>query len=194
VRESWNGLLNFEHVCFLLGLSYVLGVAEGAKQLGAVDMNDLCSGDIDIDDVRKEFAPYFVQTFKSLLTVMENQETKLRMKEEKERSQLYSQSVSSSTTTDAVPPGVASSRTKSSADILSEPRTPDQPTHPSNPKWSGSSTASQDEEATKMLLSLFLSETMTILEADFRRVHWQKSGLRVELAQTLPLYLPRADN
>ena len=31
---------------------------------------------------------------------------------------------------------------------------------------------------------------MTILEADFRRVHWQKSGLKVELAETLPLLLP----
>ena len=75
-------------------------------------MNDLCSGDIDIDEVGKEFAPKFVQTFKSLLTIMENQETKLRMKEAKERSQLNSQSVSSSTSTDAVPPEVASSRTQ----------------------------------------------------------------------------------
>ena len=30
---------------------------------------------------------------------------------------------------------------------------------------------------------------MTILEAEFRRVRWQKSGLKVELAQTLSLHL-----
>jgi hypothetical protein len=159
-------------------------------------MNDLCSGDIDIDEVGEELAPKFVQTFKSLLTIMENQETKLRMNEAKERSQLSHQSVSSSTRTDETrrSPEVASSNTKSSVDTSSEPRTPDQPTHPSNPKWSGSSAASQDEEATKMLLALLLSETMTILEADFRRVHWQKSGLKVELAQTLPLHFPPANN
>lgn len=174
----------------------MLGVEKGAKQLGAVDMNDLCSGDIDIDEVRKEFAPDFVQTFNSLLTIMENQETKLRMKEAKVESQLSSQSLSSSTNTDTIlsSPEVVSSRTKSSADTSSEPRTPDQPTHPSNPKWSGSSTASQDEEATKKLLSRLLSETMTILEADFRRVQWQKSGLKVELAETLLLHLHGADN
>jgi len=133
----------------------VLGIAKGAKQLGAVDMNDLCSGDIDIDEVGTEFAPKFVQTFKSLLTIMENQETKLRMKESKEKSQVTSQSVSSSTNTHTIQP-TPNVRTTSSTDTLSEPRTPDQPTHPSNPKWSGSSAASQDEEATKKLLSLAL--------------------------------------
>ena len=51
-------------------------------------MNDLCSGDIDIDEVGNKFAPKFIQTFKYLLTVMENQETKLRMKEAKEKSQI----------------------------------------------------------------------------------------------------------
>lgn len=131
---------------------------------------------------------------KSLVTIVENQETKLRIKEAKEWSLLNSQSVSSSTSTDIIRHGVASSKTKSSSDTFSEPRTPDQPTHPSNLKWSGSSTASQDEEATKMLLSLLLSETMTILETDFRRMHWQKSWLKVELAQTLHLLLTRADN
>ena len=159
MRESRNGLLNFEHVFLsFLAWSYVLGVEKGARQLGAVDMNDLCSGDIDIDEVRKEFAPDFVQTFNSLLTIMENQETKLRMKEAKVESQLSSQSFSSSTNTDTILSSaeVASSRTKSSADTSSEPRTPDQPTHPSNPKWSGSSAASQDEEATKQLLSSLL--------------------------------------
>ena len=89
MKESRNGLLNFKQVRYSYFIwSYVLGVSEGAKQLGAVDMNDLCSGDIDIDEVRKEFAPDFVQTFKSLVTIMENQETKLRIKEAKERSLL----------------------------------------------------------------------------------------------------------
>jgi hypothetical protein len=189
VRESeWSSELR-ARTFLLRSLSHVLGVAEGAKQLGAVDMNDLCSGEINIDDVRKKFAPDFVQTFRSLLTIMENQETKLQMKEAKERSQSNSQSVSGSTSTDALPSGVAS-RTQSSPDISSEPRTPDQPTHPSNPKWSGSSTASQDEEATKKLLSRLLWDTMTILEADFRMVNWQKSGLKVELTETLLLHLP----
>jgi hypothetical protein len=150
-------------------------------------MNDLCSDDINIDDVRRRYAPDFVQTFKYLLAVMENQEAKIRMKEAKELSQINSQSVSSSVSTDALRPEVASPTTQLSADTFSEPRTPDQPTRPSNPNWSGSSAASQDEEATKKLLSLLLSETITILESEFRRIRWQKSGLKVELAQTLSL-------
>ena len=139
-------------------------------------MNDLCSGDIDIDEVRRDFAPDFVQTFKSLLSIMENQETKLLMKQTDVEPQLCSQSAEGSM--DEV------RSTKDSTDPYSEPRTPDQLTQPSNPKWSGSSAASQDEEATKKLLSRLLSETMTILEADFRSLLWQKSGLKVELAET----------
>ena len=66
----------------------------------------------------------------------------------------------------------------------SEPTAPDQPTHPRDPKWSGSSSESQDEEATKKLLLDLLSDTMRLLKSDFRRIGWQKSGLNVELVQT----------
>lgn len=138
-------------------------------------MNALSVGEIEIDDVSDTLAPKFAHTFKSLLSVMEARETKLRIKEAKGTSKSSNQSVS----TESNAPQPIDSST-----LHVEPRTPDEPTHPSNPKWSGSSSASQDEEATKKLLSLLLSETMTILGADFRKIKWQRSGLRVELAQT----------
>lgn len=154
-------------------------------------MDDLASGDIDIDDVADSLAPKFVPTFKSLFSLMVAQETKLQIKQARQASQLSSQAESSGSTVispdqDPHKPVVptSSKRTKPSTDTLSEPTTPNQPTHPSDPKWSGSTTASKDEESTKKLLSNFLSDTMIILGADFRRIHWQQSGLKVELLQT----------
>jgi hypothetical protein len=153
-------------------------VDEGAKQLGAVDASGLSSGDIEIEHVRKKLAPDFVPTFKSLSSVMVAQETKLQIKEARQACQI-SQPVSSQLQTDTTLPPTAPS-----AELPVEPSTPDQPSHPVDPKWSGSSTASQDEEATKKLLFNLLSDTMTMLESDFRKIIWQRSGLNVELAQT----------
>lgn len=152
------------------------------RQLGAVDASALSGGDIEIEDVRKKLAPDFVTTFKSLSRTMVAQETKLQAKEGRRTSQLSSQTLSSNSQNllDTISP----SDTVSTADLLSEPKTPDQLTHPRDPQWSGSSTASKDEEATKKLLFNMLSDTMTILESDFRKILWQKSRLRVELAQT----------
>ena len=82
-----------------------------------------------------------------------------------------------------------SKRIKSTVDdsspSRSEPTTPDQPTHPSNPDFTGSSTASKDEENTKKLLFDLLRDTMSVLEEDFRNLAWQRSGYWVELSQTL---------
>ena len=141
-----------------------------------MDVSALSSDDIDIQDVRKTLAPDFVATFKSLYNIMTVQETKLRLKEQAQASQLVSQSISSDPSQRTTP--------EVSSNILSEPITPDQPTHPLNPKWSGSSTASQDEEATKKLLSSLVSDTMTILESEFQTISWQRSGLKVKLIQT----------
>ena len=64
---------------------------------------------------------------------------------------------------------------------LSLPTTPDQPTHPSDPNWSGGTEESKDEENTKAMLHEVLTDTMNFLESDFTRIHWQRSGHRVEL-------------
>ena len=166
-------------------LSDRVGVFEGGRQLAAVDANALRCGDIDIDDVSNRLAPKFIHTFKSLYNVMVAQETKLRIKQAKQASQFDTTQISTSTD--------ISQNQSPSIPSSNEPRTPDQPTHPSDPKWSGSSTSSQDEEATKKLLYSMLSDTMTILESDFRKIQWQRSGLKVEILQTYPyIYFTRS--
>jgi hypothetical protein len=168
-------------------------VAEGSRQLAAVDMNDLNSGVIDIDHVRKRLAPDFLGTFSSVLAVMSIQEIKERAKFAKQASQPDSQVTSSQLTTTSrkrPPPSPTSSsskRIKSTADTpspRSEPKTPDQPTHPSDPNFTGASIESKDEENTKKLLCMLLMNIMSVLEAEFRRITWQRSGYRVELNQT----------
>jgi hypothetical protein len=154
-------------------------VAEGVKQLGSVDVSALSAGVINIQHIRKNLAPDFVPTFKSLYNITCVQETALQRKEAKRAAHFAHQSISSSSVQPTTP--------VSKHDILTpltEPTTPDQPTHPEDPKWSGSSTASQDEEATKKLISDFLSDTMTILESEFQTIYWQRSGRQVELLQT----------
>ena len=73
------------------------------RQLGAVDMDDLRNGDIDIDDVSESLAPKFASTFKSLFNVMTVQETKLQMKEAKQASQFSSRSESTPISQDRSP-------------------------------------------------------------------------------------------
>jgi hypothetical protein len=156
-------------------------------------MNALSGGDIDIDDVSHYLAPKFVHTFTSLLNVMEAQETELRNKQAEQASRLNSQLNRASSSITSPRFIVDSMSTASATFSLSEPRTPDQPIHPSDPKWNGSSTASKDEEATKKLLSNLLSDTMLILESDFRRIQWQQSGLKVELVPTCFLHYTLTD-
>ena len=67
------------------------------------------------------------------------------------------------------------------------PKTPDQPTHPTDPSFSGTSNESKDEEYTKVLVSHFLGDTMSVLRSGFTRITWQQSGNRVQLCQTFDL-------
>jgi len=161
-------------------------------------MRDLNSGVIDIDDVSNTIAPKFTAMFTSLLSVMEIQELKERAKEAKRASQASSLPASSDTTiirlkrpADSSATVIPSKRPKAGSSTPSphpEPRTPDRPTHPSNPDFTGDSTESKDEENTKKLLFDVLRNTMSMLEADFRRITWQRSGYRVELSQTFILH------
>jgi hypothetical protein len=159
-------------------------------------MNDLNSGIIDSDDVRKRLAPDFTATFESLLTLMEIQEIKEHARISKEASQMSSIPSSSDATAthtkrpaehDPVSTAKRIRRSSNAPSPPIEPTTPDRPTHPSNPDFTGTSTlstASQDEENTRTLLKNILLNTLSILEADFRRIFWQRSGYRVELCQT----------
>jgi hypothetical protein len=180
----------------LIILLIFVGVEEGARQLAAVDMKELNNGLIDIDDVSNRLAPKFSATFSSLLTLMEIQEIKERARISKEASQTNSIPSSSDATAtltkrpaeyDPVSTAKRIRRSSNAPSLPPEPTTPDRPTHPSNPDFTGTSTlstASQDEENTRTLLKNILLNTLSILEADFRRILWQRSGYRVELCQT----------
>lgn len=195
VRESdWPPELRERIIHYSNTHVHMLGVSAVADQLASVDMTDLNDGIIEIDDVRKRLAPDFVGTFSSLSSIMEIQETKERAKQAKQARRTISLADTSETTLKrAAEPSVATfpakraRPTSNTPSPPSEPKTPDNPTHPSDPNWTGASIESKDEENTKMLLKLFLMNTMTALEADFRRVLWQRSGYRVELCQT---YVP----
>ena len=181
----------------------VAGVAEGARQMAAVDMNDLNSGAVDIDEV-KSLAPEFTTTFISLLGVMEIREMKQRAKEIKQAGQMSSIPSSSGTivtnlkrSTDSQAPVLHPKRVRATNDDTPpprpEPRTPDQPTHPSNPDLTGGSTESKDEENTKKLLIDIVRNSMSVLEAGFRKILWQRSGCRVELSQSYSVSAVPAD-
>ena len=67
---------------------------------------------------------------------------------------------------------------------ISEPKTPDQPTHPANPNLTSSTVESNDQDHIKELLPLFIMNTMSVLEAGFRTIHWLRSGNHVDLVKT----------
>ena len=154
----------------------------------------LNNGSIDIDDVTNHLAPKFGATFTALLATLEIQEMKQRAKVAKQKSQASLVPASTDTTitnlkrsADSQDVTVPSKRARAESDCpspVTEPRTPDQPTHPSDPNWTGTSIASKDEENTRTLLKQLVMNTLSTLESDFRRIVWQQSGHRVELAQT----------
>src|SRR6266496_1656408 len=162
------------------------GVTEGARQLAAVDMSQLTSGAIEIEVVSNKLAPKFTSTFRSLLNVISIQEMKQCAKEmRKANSQHMSSGMSSSTMKRAaevsppvqtVQPRKRSRGDNRSPSPLSNPKTPDQPTHPSNPNWTGGTEESKDEENTKALLKQVVTDSMSVLELDFRKIFWQRSG------------------
>jgi hypothetical protein len=150
-------------------------VAEGARQLGSVDAVALSRRKIRLWEVQRRLAPSFSHTFGSLYDIMVAQEMKLRAKGATQTPQLHSQYVLSSSI--RTPPPRSDAQ-------LPEPSTPDQPAPPKDPKWSGSSAASQDEEATKQLLYSLLFDTMSMLAPYVQEITWQMSGIDVELAHT----------
>lgn len=155
-------------------------------------MDDVKRNVVRKDDF-KRLAPQFEVFFTSLLTVMQIQEQKQRDKLAKLASQpesIPSSSASTVTGTKRSPQSPISLPRKrprptfDTTSSASEPKTPDQPTHPANPNLTSSTVESKDEDHTKELLHLFILNTMSVLEAGFRTVHWLRSGNPVELVKT----------
>jgi len=173
----------------------MIEVVDGARQLASVNMDDLNNGIVGIDSVRRRLAPDFLGTFKSLLNVMAIQESKERAKQAKQVSHASSIPVPSGPTTlkrtaGSQGPEIPAKRARPTSKTpypRPEPRTPDQPTHPHDPDFTGASSlsaASKDEETTKKLPFEVLGDTMSVLEADFRSIKWHRSSLSIELFQT----------
>jgi hypothetical protein len=177
-----------------VGLTYV-GVKKTADELAAVDMEQVKLGKISMDDVRK-LAPDFEALFGVLLSLMTIQGKKERAKREKEQNKQ---------TSAVLPPTTAAVkrqaqedldvtakrvRLSSTAALPAGPTTPDQPTRPSDPKYSlgTDSNTSQDEEGTRTLLFLMLSRIMSVLQKEFRRIMWLQSPCVVEICQTYYCY------
>jgi len=157
------------------------------KQLSSVELKDLETATVDIDEVAINLAPQFSTTFSTLLDVRAIEEKKKQAKAEKEARQALSQlSITSSTT--QVLKGINECVATKSA-----PETPDRPTLASNPNFtrstveSGTSLQSKDEESTKVLANTFIRESMALLGAPFREIRWQQSGHKVQLTDRIVL-------
>jgi hypothetical protein len=106
-------------------------------------------------------APNFGSFFEPLMSLMAVQETKLANKKKKEEKKASQSTV------------IASS--------ASRPVTPNQPTKPPDPNYSGSSTTSQDELSTQKLVEQFIGSAMIVLGDEFTTIPWQQSGKPVML-------------
>jgi hypothetical protein len=104
------------------------------------------------DDIGAK-APTFQFFFMALVRLMMVQGQKLEKKKRKQTSE-------ASKMTSNPPPS-------------SRLHTPDQPTEPIDPNYSGSSTNSQDEKATDHLGYLFLTATHSALKSEFNEIKWQ---------------------
>jgi hypothetical protein len=142
----------------------------------------------------EEIAPNFGETFRALETLMTIQEGKLRKKSVESAETANSQPISSSNPGSKRPrptslTNLSAKRPKveQNIDAPEEPTTPDQPTKSSDPKFSSSTEESQGEPATEKLIYILLMNTLKALKREFGTIGWQRSGHKVQLAQTYTL-------
>jgi len=172
-----------------------------------VELDDLQTNKVSIDDVNIILAPNFSSTFDALLKVKAIEERKKQAKLEKETRSTQSQTTmsSSGSQTRKRPPqspraSESSKRTRTEDTSRSQtsvgPKTPDKPTFAVDPKFShstvesGASMQSKDEENTKSLANTFLADVMAVLGPAFREIRWQQSGVPVQLVTSYPISPP----
>lgn len=169
----------------------IVGVADCARQIGSVEVSELYSGALSMKMIRRQLAPDFWPFFETLYGVVTIQEMAQKKKESAQPpSPVPTSSMSTTGTTRKRPRPSSVSlfperKTKSTSLPHSEPTTPDRPTNPSDPEWTGGTVTSKDEENTKQMLKDLLRNTMSSLEEEFCGITWQRSGYTVELALTL---------
>lgn len=151
----------------------MIGVADGAKQLASIDITHLKSSTVKMNKARRQGAPDFGPFFSSLVGVITAQEKKLRARQASQQNSTSMSSGSTIPTRKRSPPssdsidGKRIKQTNESSSPHSDPKTPDQPTHPSDPDWSGGTDSSNDEEYTKMLLRDLLLNIREFLDEEF---------------------------
>jgi hypothetical protein len=147
--ETWSSKKKKSTVAIIL--VWLLDFDEGVRQLRSIEIGDSKS-DFDMDDIGDK-APTFRSFFMALVRLMTVPGQKLEETQRKQMSET---------------PKMVSNPPPSS-----RPCTPDQPTEPIDPNYSGSSTNSQDEKATDQLGNLFLSDTYAALKSEFNEIVWQ---------------------
>jgi len=168
-----------------------LGVDDGKEQLSSIHVSDLVN-DIFAEDTIGDRAPQFDATFRGILALVQNAKTSddaTRPSSVSPTTPTPSKATQKRAAEDAAGEKDAK-RTKVHPDESTSkgPRTPDQPTIPPNPNYSGStdssggSLESTDEELTKALIRSFLDDARGFLRLDFRVLDWTKSGLKTDLA------------
>jgi hypothetical protein len=165
-------------------------VAEGVRQLEAVNTSRLIDGTMEIYDV-EDLAPKFAVMFESLLNVASIQDKKARARASKlQASQASTVRTSSKRPAEDLAGTAKRLRTESSQSPAPSPgSTPDRLTVPEDPDFStrtnksGRSVEFKDEESTRKLLSNMLSCTRRTLGRESQLIKWPQTEARVELFQ-----------
>jgi hypothetical protein len=71
-----------------------------------------------------------------------------------------------------------------SSEYKDAPRTPNQPTIPRNPTFSGDSIESTDEDNTKRMIGTLINTTLLSLRSDFTRIPWPKYAQKCRLGSS----------
>lgn len=184
----------------------MIEIEGGLQQLNAVTQDDLeLSDDDDEIEIR---APAFASFFERLRTLMsENVETKDRSTELSAKTVHEVAQTPPPALVEITFPDPYSPRPKKRASSLGEipagskknrvdpppsnletpqvgiPRTPDRPTTPRNPYYSGDSIESINEDDTKLMISTFIEQSIGYLGKEFRGIGWpsyaQKCRLKI---------------
>lgn len=161
----------------------ISGVSEAVAELEDFKVTEIENGNVDLDELDEL---HFTSTFKALLHVIQEQDSKQHNSKERHEKQAWSRSLSKKGTSDTI----SAKQIETNRQNYRQPKTPDQPIPPPNPNLSGLSTESKDEENTKVLLNMLLSDTITIVKSEVRRLHWVRSDCKVEITKTFVPGLP----
>lgn len=145
-------------------LQLIVVIDRAVEQLSAFTLDEIRLGIHPYDLIDR--APFFQATFSSLGEAMTMDRTKL-IKRNARLEKMAQQPLANAST--------------SSPAFQDEPKTPDQPTHPSDPKYSGSSTESKPEGTPNTLILDFLKECIHSFAGAMRELTWPQTQTIVRI-------------